>query len=264
MRVLVVILILASVHGCGDRAETSVDAVDGAVSVDAGVEPAAVAQDSGDARVDAALRLVAAERYGEARELLRQVLDTWPHEGRALLYMAVAWQREKRYETAREYFRRVLRLGSTFSGRQRAFHFYGWCLLDLGELGGAREAFQKHLASASDAADSHFGIGRIDLEEGKLLEAAARFRRAIAIDAGKPWRGRQLGKAHLRLADVHLLRDETDRARAALLRAVELSPELHQAWYRLYRLYTRQGDAARAGAALKAWKRGREGGGMTR
>lgn len=215
------------------------------------------AQVSGDPRLDMVRRLFASGSYAEARQLLKDVLARCPREGRGLLYMAIAYQREKRYEAAREYFEKTLELGPTFADYHRVHHFYGWCLLRLGDLKGARKAFMKHLESEPEAAGSHFGLGRVDMEEGKLADAEVRFRKAIGLDAGQPQYQRRLADVHLRLADVYLQRHELDKARDELLRATELSPPLHQAYYKLYLLYTRQGNREAAAGALKEcekWK----------
>ncbi len=238
---MVALVVLAPI-GCGEHA---------------GSTAPLPAKDSGDPRVDRALELIAASRPDEANVLLEEVLDGSPRDARALLYAGVAQQRAQRPAAAIPYFERALALEGGPPEIDQVHHFLGWSLLDLGRLEEARRAFERHLELRPDAADSHFAIGRIDLEEGALDAAAVRFRRAIELDAGNPRRRSQLAKCHVRLADVALLRDRLDEALEELQRAVELDPRMHQAQYRLHRVATRLGREREAADALAAYERWR-------
>ncbi len=134
------------------------------------------------------------------------------------------------------------------------YHFRGWCLYWLGETGPARAAFKEHLRHAPTEGDSHFGLGVIDLDEDRLDDAERRFRRAIELQAGNPRRGKDVSKAHARLADIHIRRDDLPAARAELIAATGLWPEHYAAFYKLSRVLRRLGEDEAADEAFESYR----------
>jgi tetratricopeptide (TPR) repeat protein len=191
----------------------------------------------------------------EARARLAAHLEQNPDDGRAEFLMGLSFHREKRYALAAPRFARGVALEPEY---HPAYHFLGWCLYYLGEVAGARSAFEEHLAYVPGEADSHFGLGLIDLDEDRLDEARLRFREAIELLADDPRRRQDLSKARARLADVHIRLNELEAARAELELATDLWPQHYAAFYKLSRVLARLGEAERAEEAFRHYKEWQE------
>ncbi len=82
--------------------------------------------------------------------------------------------------------------------------------------------------------------------------------RAIELQEGDPRRRADVSKAHARLADIFVRRDDLERARAHLEEATALWPEHYTAFYKLSRVLTRLGDEEGAREAMRLhdlWRR---------
>lgn len=243
-----------AVCGCGSEggADGSVQpAANRAASPDdASPRPPAVSLELGD-ELRAAFALIARQQNEAARARLSIYLDGHPDDARAEFLMGLSFHRQKRYALARPHFERAIELEP---GYHPAYHFYGWCLYWLGDLPASRRAFENHLAYLPDEGDSHFAIGLIDLDEDRLDEARARFLHAIELQADDPGRRKDVAKAHARLADIHIRRNELVEAKARLQRATELWPEHYTAFYKLHRVLTRLGETEAAQEALRLYE----------
>jgi tetratricopeptide (TPR) repeat protein len=162
---------------------------------------------------------------------------------------------QQRYELAKPHFARSIELDPTYPA---VYHFQGYCLSNLGELEAARSSFEKHLEFAPDEADTHFGIGLIDLEEDRVEDAERRFRRAIDLNEQARQRDpanrgavRDLAKSRARLADVHLRRAELLQAKHELTLAVSLWPDHYEAWHKLHDVLVRLNEPQAAEDALR-------------
>ncbi len=186
-----------------------------------------------------------------ARDRLAAYQDQHPDNGQAEFLVGLSYHREKRYALARPHFARAIELSPDY---HPAYHFLGWCLYYLGEPVEARRAFERHLEHLPDEGDSHFGIGLIDLDQDSLDAAEQRFLNAIEVQADNPRRRRVVAKAHARLADVYLRRDELQRARVELQRATRMWPEHYAAFYKLSRVLTRLGEQDEAEEAFRQYR----------
>jgi tetratricopeptide (TPR) repeat protein len=201
-----------------------------------------------DPELTAIARLIGQQQTEAARDRLTPYLQQHAGDGRAEFLMGLSYHREKRYALARPRFERAVELAPDY---HPAYHFLGWCLYYLGELTQARTAFEQHLAWMPDEGDSHFGLGLIELDEDRLDVAEQRFHRAIELQAGDP---RGLSKAHARLADVHIRRDDIEAARAELEIATGLWPQHYTAFYKLSRVLNRLGETEAAQRAFRQYQ----------
>ncbi len=196
-------------------------------------------------------RLIGERRTALARQVLSAHLEGHPDDGHAEFLLGLSFHREKRYALAKPHFARAVELAPEY---HPTYHFQGWCLYWLGETGPARTAFEAHLGHAPTEGDSHFGLGVIDLDEDRLDDAERRFRRAIELQAGNPRRGKDVSKAHARLADIHIRRDDLPAARAELIAATGLWPEHYAAFYKLSRVLRRLGENEAADEAFESYR----------
>jgi tetratricopeptide (TPR) repeat protein len=203
----------------------------------------------------AVAKLIQQRQTDAARLRLAPYLQQHPEDGRAAFLMGLSYHREKRYALARPRFERAVELAPDY---HPAFHFLGWCLYYMGETVAAREAFEQHLVRLPTEGDSHFAIGLIDLDDDRLEAAERRFRRAIELQADNPRRRKDVSKAHARLGDVYVRRDDLEAARAELEVATELWPQHYTAFYKLSRVLNRLGEmeaAQRAYRQYQYWER---------
>jgi tetratricopeptide (TPR) repeat protein len=194
-----------------------------------------------------ALAQIQRGEYEAARAALAPLVAAHPQWGRARFALALAWHKEKRYETARPLFERAIALEPAYAP---AHLFFGWCLYYLGDLPAARREFGIYLAGEPDSADALIGAALVEMDDGHDTEAAARLERASSIakqrgDAESEFR------AQVRLGDLRAGRDDVAGALACYGRAIELRPESAEAWFKVARARSRSGDEAGAAEAMK-------------
>ncbi len=228
------------------------DGPDDADPVDTAPE---VAAEPHDGRLDEALQRISAGDHAGGRELAERVLGERPGSARAEFVLALSFHKQKNYGRALPHFERALAIGPTFEPFATVHYFHGWCLYNLGELPRARAAFETHLGELPDEGDSHFALGLIALDEGRLDDATTRLERAIALNterlqAGDASRRADVAKARARLAEVYLQRDELEAARNELEACVTIYPAHYTAWYKLHRVLAQLGEHELAEQAL--------------
>ncbi len=202
----------------------------------------------------AVARLITDQQIDQARTLLEAHVAEDPDDGRAAFLLGLTYHREKRYALARPWFESAVRLAPDY---HTVHHFHGWCLYYLGDMPGARAAFNRHVKAVPGEGDSHFALGLIALDEDRLDDARHRFLKSIELQKDIPRRRRDVSKAHARLADVHTRRDELDQAKARLQVATELWPQHYTAFYKLSRVLNRLGEneaADRAYSKFRLWE----------
>jgi len=212
-----------------------------------------------DGELATIFQLISRGRTGAARVRLVKFDKLNPDNGRSAFLFGLTYHQEQKYAKARPHFERAIGLEPSYS---TTLYFYGWCLYYLGELDAARTAFELHLSAQPDTADSHFALGLINLDQANLEDAERRFKRAIELQrvdgvtsgelAERDQRlARNLSKAHTRLGDVYMRRQDLDQARTHFQTAVELFPGNYKTYYKLYRVLTRLGEDEAAQQALK-------------
>jgi Tfp pilus assembly protein PilF len=207
--------------------------------------------------------LIAQGQLGKARQVAGKFLVEHRENGRILFLFGLTYHKEKRYAEAKPYFERALLLEPEYDP---IHHFFGYCLYYLGDMTSARRQFEAHLEASPSEADSHFGLGLVELEVGNLDAAETRFRRSIelteALRATHPqqYRARRsdLAKFRVRMADVQFARGEYESARDELLAALEINPDLYVAHYTLSLVHRRLGDDGLADEALRSFEAVRE------
>lgn len=199
----------------------------------------------------AAMQLIERQQTDVARSRLEPYVAQHPDHGPAKFLLGLTYHREKRYTLARPHFEAAASLEPDY---HPTHHFLGWCLYYLGDMPGARAAFENHLALKPGEGDSTFAIGLIDFNEDRLDDAVTRFTRAIELQANNPRRVKDVAKAHARLADVHIRRDELEAARSRLRVATGLWPQHYAAFYKLSRVLNRLGETEAAAEAFGQYR----------
>ncbi|MCP3914063.1 MAG: tetratricopeptide repeat protein [bacterium] len=229
-------------------------------------DPPAAAQGTAAEGTQRAEQLVSAGSYEAALAVLEGVQRAQPGAGRARFLLAYCHHKQKRYAQARPHFEAVLAKGPTFDRAHVVFYLYGWCLWYLGEVDGARAAMEAMLEFDPTERDARYALGLIALEQGRAEDAERELRaslvlieelRAGASESTLRQLKRDEAKAHARLAELALLANDLDAAKAGLERSLNLNPANYEAWFKLSRVHTRLGDDARAAQALelhRQWK----------
>ncbi len=202
--------------------------------------------------LQAAAGLIGRQQTDSARARLQPFIEAHPDDGQAAFLLGLTYHREKRYALARPWFESAAAPAPDY---HPTYHFHGWCLYYLGDMQGARAAFDRHLAFLPGEGDSHFALGLIALDDDRLDDARQRFSRAIELQQNHPRRAREVSKAHARLADVHIRRDELEAARDELRFATALWPQHYTAFYKLSRVLNRLGENKAADEAFRLYRK---------
>ena len=206
-----------------------------------------------DLKLDAAGNMLVRGNYAQCREIVLGVLTEDPANGKARLFLALSYHKEKRYALARPIYEQILREKPSFEKFATTYYYYGWCLYYLGQLAEARAAFDQHLALEPTVGDSYFALGLIDFEEDKLDDAERRFLTSIELQKEDPRRTPDIAKAHARLADVHIRRGDWDKAKADLLTCTQMFPDHYIAFFKLHTVLNRLGEPDAAATALQTY-----------
>jgi tetratricopeptide (TPR) repeat protein len=249
--ILVLVAVLAAAGGGCDDQPAAVQreaptAGEPAVSAAQPAKPVSLSPE-----LAAAARLISDRKTDQARSWLDAHLASHPDDGQAAFLLGLTYHREKRYTLARPWFESAVRLAPQY---HTIHHFHGWCLYYLGDMPGARVAFIRHIEAVPGEGDSHFALGLIAFDDDRLDDAQRRFAGAIELQRDNPGRRRDVSKAHARLADVHIRRDELEGAKTQLLLATELWPQHYAAFYKLSRVLTRLGEDEAADQAFRQFR----------
>jgi len=222
-------------------------------------------RDAQDPRVDEALQLLSRRDWARARAAIEPIAADRPRDARAAFLVGYTHHKEKRYAQARPWIERALELGPGFDRAQAVFYVYGWCLWYLGEVAGAKAAFEAYLEFEPEERDAYFGLGLVAVQAGELDEAEHLLGRSIElVERLAAERGtnaqlaQDLAKALNALADVDLAREDLAAARQHLLRAVGVWRDGYEAWFKLSRVLTQLGEEEAAAEALRHHDEARE------
>ena len=100
------------------------------------------------------------------------------------------------------------------------------------------------------ASDAHFNQGNAYKDDGRLEEAIASYRKAVAMAPGFP-------AAHVNLGSALVQHGRHGEAVACFRKALVLEPELAEAWFNLGVSFYRLGDLASATPALESYLQAR-------
>lgn len=195
-----------------------------------------------------AAALIAERRLEHARHVIDEFLGEHPEHGPATFLLGLTHHEAFNYGKARPLFERAIELDPEY---HPTYHFYGWCLYHLGEAETAREAMKTHLEFSPREGDSHYVIGLVDYDAGRIDDAADRFLKAIEYQEGVRGRQGSLANAHARMGQVYAQQGELEKAREHLESAVTLFPPHDEAWYQLSRVMLRLGEDEKAAIALE-------------
>lgn len=152
------------------------------------------------------------------------------------------------YERAVDELEKALALAP---GHDRAEALLGWALMRLGQISDARAVLEPLVGRDPANHIARANLGYVEMREGRLDEAIEHLS-AVARESTD--RTASL-YAQLYLGIVYAEREMYDDAEATLTRALEMGPNLIEAYWELGRVHYRAGDRD---AAAEAWKRGAE------
>lgn len=205
------------------------------------------------------IQLAQRGQHEAARDRAEQYISAHPEDGHGPFALGYMHHKAGNFGRAVPHFERSLKLSPDYFVTH---HFLGESYFLLGELEQSRRQHEAHLNADQDEPDAWYGIGLVDLEEGKLDEAEACFRRAIelheALRKNDPQRAaRRLderAKCHARLGDVYFAQDRYEPARHELVRATTMSPGTISALYTLSLVYRRLGEHELADQTLQRYE----------
>jgi tetratricopeptide (TPR) repeat protein len=173
--------------------------------------------------VETAWDLIAKGKRNEAVAVLKQILKATPRNGEAHLLLGSILSESGNSEEAIRELTEATRLMPRYA---MAHNELGQAFSTAGQAGPARAAFEKAVALDPTFAQAQENLGRLLLDSKDIGAAADHLDRAIALF------GDSLDAAYslyLR-AKIHTERDESQKALAALQRAVALQPNFPEAW----------------------------------
>lgn len=214
-----------------------------------------------------AIALIERGRFDDARALVAPLLAADADDAQAVFVQGLSYHRARDYARAQPILERALALDPS---NAVVNHFLGYCRFHNGDLDGARASFEAHLRTSPDESDSHFGLGLVDLEEGRLEDAERRFRHAIELierartENPPLYQRRRLGmaKSYARLGDIAFARGDYAGARDLVRKAIGIDPNQYASYYTLSQIERRLGndeEAARMQALFEQMAAARHG-----
>jgi len=204
-------------------------------------------------QVSAVQRLLREGRFAEAEPTARAWVASAPEDLRARFYLGLVLLKSKRYaEAADDLGRAAQAPAGAYPEAVHAAHYLAWSRYYLGDLAGAQRAFEAHALASPDYDDTQFGLGLVALDQDRLPEAEARFRRALELLAARPGTERDRAKNLARLGDVQLRQGRLADAEASYRDAVRLNPDLADIRAKLDRVLARRGDSSAAAPPTEA------------
>lgn len=209
-----------------------------------------------------AARLCARGEFDAARALASHYAAEHPQDGLAEFVIGLTYHEAGNHGPAVTHFQRAVQLTP---GHARTHVYFGECLFMLGDLVGARREYETLREAQPRNPEGAYRVGLVDLEEGRLDDAAARFREALALfDAMARTDPRQfaarratVARCHARLADVHFARDEYEAARSELIASTTIEPRNISAFFTLSQVYRRLGQHDLADQAMERYESAR-------
>lgn len=201
-------------------------------------------------RLSVVRRLLRDGQFAAAIPVAQAAVAAAPEDLRARFFLGLCLHKAKRYGEALPLLESVASAPAPgFPEAPHAVHYLGWCRYYLGDLPGARAAFQAHANAFPNYDDSHFGLGLVAFDEDRIAEAEQSFRRALELLGEQQGAARERAKNLARLGDVLLRQDRLPEAEQSYRRAVELHEDHYEAWAKLARLLDRLGRTDEAAAA---------------
>ena len=206
---------------------------------------------SEDPRAAQSLQALQAGQFEQAR----QSLEAWAQQtssGEPAFLLGWLHHKDGRFQLALPWLAQALAAGPTYPRADQIFFLYGRCLQESGHLAGARAAYLIDQELFPAGGDAPFRLALMEFEAGQLDECE----RLLTLALKRFDTPRDQAKAHARLADVHCARGDWELGRQSLESCVALFPH-YEAFYKLARIYERQGDteAAQANHALhREWR----------
>jgi tetratricopeptide (TPR) repeat protein len=162
----------------------------------------------------------------EAITLLSQLIEKHPEDDQAQFALAEIYQAQQRPDRALDVYQQMLRI---FSKNPEIPRKVGLILAQAKNADKAREAFEKSLELAPDYMPTLENITILDINQKRFAEAHSRLAAFIETNP-------KAGRAYLLQGAVYLEEGQTNQAEAAYSKAVEINPELTEAYLELARL----------------------------
>jgi len=158
-------------------------------------------------------------RLEAAEQIYQQILKVEPDQPDALHFLGVIASRRGNHALAIEYIEGAIRS----YGRAPFFHNnLGEAYRALGRLSDAVACYRRALALEPGFAEAHYNLGNALMDQGKLDEAVASYRRALAL---RP----DYAEAHNNLGVAYREQKKLDEAVACCRRALALKPDYAEA-----------------------------------
>lgn len=211
----------------------------------------------------AAVREMEQQRFENAQRIAHEYARSHPQDGQGHYILGMTYSSTGNFGAASPCFERALELEP---GIYIAHESLAYSRFMLGDLRGARREYEAYRTFAPADPKAEYGLGLIDLDETRLDEAAARFRRAIELfdelaqsaPEQVAVRRPELAECHARLAEVHFARGDYQAARAELLQATAICPGNISSFYTLSLVHRRLGEEDLADAAAARYESARQ------
>jgi tetratricopeptide (TPR) repeat protein len=181
------------------------------------------------------------QHYRSAKRHYKRLLEQYPEHARSLINLADIATAEDESSKAHYW---LLRAVDAEPVRAYPYSFLGRFFQSQGKRQQARAAYERALALEDDAV-THYRLGTLWLEEGKVAEARQHFDHAVKLDS-------RYADALYALSKLAMDAGDTATALRYLQRLSHLAPNRADIFALLGRLYFQQGEDSTA--ALHLWE----------
>jgi len=171
----------------------------------------------------------------EAIALLKSILKEEPGIVDAIFTLGNLYYREKDFETALKYFKKVLELKPDYNFAMLNILN---CYRFLGKTDQGIEEARKFIKIFPQQSEFYIILANFYVDEGKLDEAEKTLERALKIEEN-PFALRDLGR-------IRLMKDDLEKAEDLFNRAIKLNPSIKMAHYYIALIKEKEGETEAA------------------
>jgi tetratricopeptide (TPR) repeat protein len=178
--------------------------------------------------------------YKKSKQIMENIYKVWPADYDFLYSLALMYDQEGDFKSAEKYYLEVTKINPFHIN---SFFNLGLLYLNNHNYKKAEFYFKRCLYLNPSFYQAYLNLGRIYEEEGKTTLAVISYKKALQNAPSSAYANLALGSLYAKMKDK--------RAEIFLKRAVEIKPDMAEAWYNLGLFYLENSEIKKASFCLE-------------